>query len=366
MKILHVTKKYPDALGGDAIVVASLEKLQRLAGNEVIVLTSNCKEIKKNKNVFTYGLLDTPSSLDAITVKRLFSLVMLFFMSFSFLVKNKPDVIHTHSIDMAFFISFAARLYKIPIIHTFHSVTFNEPRQHFIRRSSELFFLKFTNPKKFIVLNPSDIKDFNKKGFTNVVFIPNGITLEDWNQKKNKKNKIFTFISVGRLEEQKGFTYLLKAATIVKKENKQFCILIVGDGSQYTTLSKFIRENKLEDKIRLLGSKNTKELRDLYGEADAFILPSIWEEFPITLLEAWASKLPVIVTNVGAISAICKNERNSLIIQPIKEKEIVHAMEKLIENKTLANKLAANGYEEVIKKYQWKTITQAVTKTYGE
>lgn len=366
MKILHVTKKYPDALGGDAIVVANLEKQQQLAGNEVIILTSNCKEIKKNKNVFTYGLLDTPSSLDAITIKRLFSLVRLFFLSFSFLEKNKPDVIHTHSIDMAFFISFAARLYQIPIVHTFHSVTFNESQQHFLRRNTELFFLKHTKPKKIIVLNPADIKDFKKKGFTNIVFIPNGIILEDWMQGKTKKNKIFTFISVGRLEEQKGFTYLLKAATIVKKENKQFCIQIVGDGSQYPTLLKLIVENKLEDTVSLLGSKNTKELRDLYGEADAFILPSLWEEFPITLLEAWASKLPAIVTDIGAIPEICKNETNALIIHPAKEKEIAYAMEKLINNKTLANKLATNGYEEVIKKYQWKIIAGAVTKTYGE
>src|SRR5687768_4261766 len=102
MKILHITKKYPHALGGDATVVSNLEKQQWAHGDKVAILTSNCKEIIRKRNVHLFGLRDTPAALDAITPRRLVSLAHLFFKSFSVIRKERPDVIHTHSIDMAF------------------------------------------------------------------------------------------------------------------------------------------------------------------------------------------------------------------------------------------------------------------------
>jgi glycosyltransferase involved in cell wall biosynthesis len=367
MKILHVSKKYPDAVGGDAFVVANLEKQQILIGNEVSILTSNCKEIKNRKNVYKFGLLDSSSSLDAITARRILSLVMLFFIAFGFLRKHKPDIIHTHSIDMAFFISFAARFYKIPIFHTFHVITFNDPQQYFVRRLTELFFLKGANPKKIFVLDPKIISDLNKQGFKNVQFIPNGVIIDEWKQKVNrKKNSKFTFISVGRLEKQKGFKYLIEAANILKKEKNVFKIQIIGEGSQFELLSKIIENKMLNTTVMLLGKKNHEELRNLYRQADVFILPSLWEGFPLTILEAWASNLPIIVSKVGAIDAICSNERNALVVKPADPIGLAHAMSKLQNNNSIAQFISKNGYDEIGLKYNWENINKKIMKYYEE
>jgi len=134
MNILHVCKKYPLALGGDAVVVANLQKQQQAAAHQVAIVTSNCDEIQCGAHIYKLGLKDTPAGLDVITLRRMASLLVLLFKMFVILPKERPDVIHTHSIDMAFFASFAARLYGIPIVHTFHIVTFYDATQPALRR----------------------------------------------------------------------------------------------------------------------------------------------------------------------------------------------------------------------------------------
>ena len=87
---MHVTKKYPDALGGDAVVVFNLEKQQKKAGHKVVILTSNCDEIKESNNIHKFGLRDKSAALDKITLKRLSSLIMLCFTSFRVLSGLTP------------------------------------------------------------------------------------------------------------------------------------------------------------------------------------------------------------------------------------------------------------------------------------
>ena len=364
MKILHVTKKYPNALGGDATVVANLEKQQKKAGHEVVILTSNCDEIKIGKSIYKFGLKDTPSALDKITPKRLVSLIMLYFQAYKVLEAERPDVIHTHSIDMAFFVSFAARHYKIPIVHTFHVVTFNNRRQSVIRRKTELFLLRTTRPRRILVLNPAIIDDFTRAGFPDVSFVPNGINIEDWQNKNPKsKNKKFTFIAVGRLEEQKGFSYLIEAAAMLLESHREFQIQIVGEGSLHSKLQEQIEGLNLSKYVFLLGKRKPEQLRELYANADVFVLSSLWEGMPLTLFEAWAAGLPAIATKVDSVPFIGGDLAE--LIERAQPQELESAMVKFIEKPELMNSLSKKAYQMVVKKYQWSALAKEVEKRYA-
>src|SRR3989337_1473825 len=118
MKILHVTKKYPDIRGGDSTVVAGLEKYQKKMGHKVYILTSNCSEIRQSLTVTKYALKIDSLNLDRINLNRIISLFILFFYSFFYLKKIKPDIVHSHSPDLGFILSFPCKVYKIPIINT--------------------------------------------------------------------------------------------------------------------------------------------------------------------------------------------------------------------------------------------------------
>lgn len=356
---MHVTKKYPNALGGDAVVVSNLEKQQVKAGHKVVILTSNCDEIKNGKTVYKFGLKDTPAALDTITLKRLMSLIMLFFKAFKVIGQELPDIIHTHSVDMAYVISFAARRYKVPIVHTFHIVTFNDPRHKGLRANMELKLLAGAKPARVLILNPADKQDFAQAGFDNVVFVPNGVNVEDWHiTGAPKKNELFTFIAVGRLEEQKGFMYLIEAAEKLHKKYHDFQVQIVGEGSKRQELEDLIAKKGLASCVELLGLKSPAELKVLYNKAHVFVLSSLWEGMPLSLLEAWAAGLPAIATSVNSVPYIAKGAAK--LVPAANAAQLATVMDQLLNDATIRQKLHEVSVDRVRKNYQWSVISKNI------
>jgi glycosyltransferase involved in cell wall biosynthesis len=277
MKIMHLTKKYPDALGGDAVVVSQLERQQRAAGNDIIVLTSNCPEIRKAGYIHTFGLSDSAAALDNITAKRLVSLVALIFKSFSVLRSERPAVIHSHSIDMAFAASFAARWYRIPMVHTFHIVTFYDKDQSQLRQKMELVLARWSHLAAITAPNSFDVAQLQAAGCRQAVLLPNGIDMEYWKpvapaQPTNhsaatggsqaqgaseRHNTPFTFVSASRLETQKGVEYLVRAAALLRQStSRPFRVVIVGEGSLQPKLRGLIETLDMQDTVVLTGRKS--------------------------------------------------------------------------------------------------------------
>lgn len=363
MKILHVTKKYPNAMGGDAFVVYNLEKQQKKNGHKVFILTSNCDEIQNNSNLIKFGLKDKSRNLDRITVNRIISLIFLFLQSFKILKQIKPDIVHSHSIDMGFILSFACKKYNIPIINTCHGVSFNDSQFSIFKRIIELFFLKTGRFNKIITVDQNSLEYFKENNINNVIYISNGIDLDEFKKNKRSNNdKKLRIIFVGRLEEQKGLKYLIESVKTL--QNKEFELIIIGSGTQENKLRSLVKEYGLGEKIIFLGNKKNKEtIRQLFN-SDIFILPSIWEGFPITILEAWGASLPVIVTSVGGVSKICKNNKNALIISSRSPKEITNCLVTLINDSGLRKTLGENGRKLVEGKYNWKTIAEQMVNIY--
>jgi uncharacterized membrane protein/glycosyltransferase involved in cell wall biosynthesis len=366
MKILHITKKYPNALGGDATVVANLEKQQWKNGHKVAVLTSNCAEIKHKSNVYKFGLKDTPANLDNITPRRLLSLGHLFFKSFSVIRKERPDVIHSHSIDMAFAASLAARIYRVPMVHTFHIVTTNDKNQSWLRRTSELFFKRGANPKLVTAPDEADVKRLKAAGVKNAELLPNGIDLKFWRREGHVKNEIFTFIAVGRLEEQKGYEYLIKATARLKQmTSHKFKVIIVGDGSMAQELGIQAMDADVLDHLEFVGRKSAEEVRALYESADAVVSPSLWEAASLTVYEAWAMKLPVITTRAGIFQEEDADSDRVEIVKMRSPESLADGMLNLLINKERRHDLATAGYK-IAQAHAWDKIYDAASAIYAK
>ena len=366
MKILHITKKYPEALGGDAVVVYNLEKQQKNAGHKVFILTSNCPEIVEKENVFKFGLKDPASNQDKITFRRIVSLFILLFFGFKLIKKIKPDVIHSHSADLGFFISFPAMFYNISVINTCHGVTFPDKQYSFIKRFAEKFFLKHGRFERIITVDKNSLRFFRDIKINNAVYIPNGVDIERFDRQRLEKrdNQKIRFLFVGRLEEQKGVKYLILAAKILMSNIKNLQIILVGEGSQREALECLTKENGLEECVIFWGSVDEDVLIELYSTSDIFVLSSIWEGLPLTILEAWAARLPVITTNVGGIPEICVNGENALIVPPKDPEALADAMIGILEDEMLAKKMGKNGRKLVEKKYTWERIAAKVLDVY--
>ncbi len=366
MKILHLTKKYPDIMGGDSTVVASLEKYQKKMGYQVYILTSNCSEIRKSPTITKFGLKIDSLNLDRINLKRIISLFILFFYSFFYLKKIKPNIVHSHSPDLGFILSFACRVYKISIINTCHGTTFSDKHYSFIKIKTEEFFLKYGGFKKIITVDKNSLKDFEKLKINNVVYLPNGVDLDQFQNKRYKKNNKTIFLFVGRIETEKGLKYLIHAVNELKNTDKKFKVFLIGVGLDQDYFKKLVIKMNLTGYIKFIGKKNKNDTLDYFCRADVFILPSLHEGFPLTLLEAWAAELPVIITMVGGIPTICINKENALIIPPEDPKKICETMISLIEDQKLRRKLGKNGRKLVESKYAWESISKQINNIYQE
>jgi glycosyltransferase involved in cell wall biosynthesis len=361
MKILHLTKKYPGIIGGDAVVVYNLKRQQELSGNEVLVVTSNCEEII-DKEVFRFGLKEYSFNLDRIAPRRILSLIILPFWGLKNLRKIKPDIIHSHSADLGFFISIATRIYAIPLINTCHGISFYDEQYSIIKRFAEKIFLKYSGFKKIITVDAIGLEALKYAKIKNCVYIPNGIDIQKFQKKTKRENNKTRFLFVGRLEKQKGVIYLLKAAKLLK-DRKDFEITIVGDGSHFEHLHKAVIKSNMEGIVKFTGRIDDRKLKEYYLGSDVFILPSLWEGMPLTLMEAAAAELPIIASNVGGIPSLFTNEENALLIIPENVEALVNAMQRLAEDKQLREKLGSNA-RKLAEKFSWENTAKAMEEIY--
>ena len=112
------------------------------------------------------------------------------------------------------------------------------------------------------------------------------------------------FISVGRLTRQKNFKYLIEEFKTFSGDNEEIDLLIFGEGEDKNLLSKLIKKNKLEDRIRLMGYSNN--IFQYMKNSQAFILSSLWEDPGFVLIEA-------AMCNSFIISSNCKNGPEELL-----------------------------------------------------
>lgn len=368
MKILHVTKKYYPMIGGDAYVVNSLKKQQVRSGHTVYILTSNCDEIDCGETaceekVFKFGLKDSSANLDKITLQRLVSLAFLFFWGFRKLGKLKPNIIHSHSADMGFFISFAAGFYRIPVINTCHGISFDDKQYFFLKRWAEKFFLRYSGFKKIIAVDENGLEILERAGIRKGIYVPNGVDVHKFGRKQERESGEKTkFLFVGRLEKQKGLEYLIQAANFLKGKN-DFEIIIAGGGEEAENLKKTASEFEVEDIVRFTGRLSEQALIEQYTGCDIFVLPSLWEGLPLTLLEAAAAGLPIITAEVGGIPSVFAHRENALLVKPRDSRELAGKMQELMSDKELQKTLSTSA-KKLAEKYSWENSAKKLEEVY--
>lgn len=164
-------------------------------------------------------------------------------------------------------------------------------------------------------------------------------------------------LGVGRLEEKKGFSYLVEACRILKERDAAFQCIIIGDGSQENLLRAGIREYGLDDRVFLKGMLAQNELMDLYKGAAVFALPAIvtstgdMDGLPNVILEALAMKIPVISTLVSAIPEIIEDGVNGFLVPSGNPNTLAEKIEELLSDKSLRERMGEKGRVRVSEEF---------------
>lgn len=150
------------------------------------------------------------------------------------------------------------------------------------------------------------------------------------------RNKNFTFISVGRLVKQKGFDILLKAHKLLLEEGVLHNIVILGEGSERESLENCIRKNELENSIKLLGFKANPY--PYIKNADAYVLSSRYEGYPLVLCEALVLNKKIVSTDCTGAVEVLENGKYGLIVKKEDEVSLKEGMKKIILSKEYEKK----------------------------
>jgi glycosyltransferase involved in cell wall biosynthesis len=195
--------------------------------------------------------------------------------------------------------------------------------------------------------------------------IDNGIDLQRFsNQKRNNllkeyfgiKGKSKVIGTIARLTKEKGHIYLIEAAKNILSVFPDTIFLIVGDGNERDRLEKQVMKLGLKDKVIFTGKR--KDIIDILSIIDIFVLPSITEGLPIALLEALASRLPVVATNVGAVSKVIIDRETGLLTEPRSPELLSNAILELLSNWERAEQFGYQGYRKVEKEFSAKAMAE--------
>lgn len=163
-----------------------------------------------------------------------------------------------------------------------------------------------------------------------------------------KENDVL-ILNVGRLTKQKGQRYLIQAIKEVIKINSNVKLFIFGEGELGKELKCMINNDNLTDYIKIFSP--IKDIYKILFASDIFILPSLYEGLPMSLIEAMAVGVPVIGTNVCGINEIIKNKETGILIEPGDIDEIKKAIMFMIHNKEIALQYAKNAQDVVRNKF---------------
>lgn len=161
---------------------------------------------------------------------------------------------------------------------------------------------------------------------------------------------------IGRLDDQKNLFELLKAM-----DGLDYYLTIVGSGQHENELKSIVNERKL--KVRFISNILNKDLPELLNSHEIFILPSLWEGMPKTLLEAMSCGLPVIGTDVDGINEVITDKFNGLLCKT-DHNSLKLAIINLMEDDALKKKLGKNARETIIQKYSLNYLLKQELELY--
>lgn len=380
MKVLQVTPEFPPPLiGGGGYHVYNLTRELVRRGIDVTVFTCGTQKpffLQKTKveaqlgNVKVHRIptFYVPKTVYPMTPKLV-----------PMLLKENPDVIHAHGYQ--FFTSDAAaivsKIKRKPLILTLHGF----PRG-FTKLTHKTYFhligkKTLTAAEKIIAVSNAVAHEFKAIGVQEeqISMIPNGINLEEFkhmpdgkNFKKrvNIKENERMALSIGRLEEVKGFHHLIMALARVREKTAPIKLVIAGPEFNYgQQLRKLVAETKMEDKVIFYGPVSGREKLEALAATDVVIISSIYEGFSIFLLEAMAAGKPIIATKTGVAQELIKHGKNGFLINPDNVEEL---SEKIIEilNNNQTSSLIGQESRNTVRAFDWEKIAEQVISVYNQ
>ncbi|WP_423998590.1 glycosyltransferase family 4 protein [Haloarcula salina] len=198
---------------------------------------------------------------------------------------------------------------------------------------------------------------------TDVSCIPNGVDLDRFSGDLERGSDI---LFLGRLAPKKRVSDLIRAFAQLEAEFLATDLIIVGTGPQKEELVGLANDLNIDDRVVFEGRVSDEEVTRHYASAGVFVLPSVWEGHPLTLLEAWASGAPVIATSVEGIEEFVEHGETGYLVPPKSPDELAEGLRLALEDPEEARKWGENARKLVEAEYSWEGVAERTHQLYTD
>ncbi|TYB30796.1 MAG: glycosyltransferase family 4 protein [Candidatus Mcinerneyibacterium aminivorans] len=354
MKILHLDAF--TGFGGGQKRYTNIAEQLSAKNHELILVSRKNSEVDK---IFP-GKVYSSSFLGDLDV---FS----FFRIFQIILREKPDIIHTHSHQDHWIGGIVSKLFPtVKLVHTRH-VDF-KIKNNFINKwmystLTDCIITSCRAIKDTLLASFTDIPNFGDKIYPILTINPP--------KKKGKKGQIRKELNlkgeiivsmVTRLVDWKGHKYLFQAIPLIIEKIKNIRFLIVGDGPYLHKLKEMAHRLDIEEYVIFTGFRN--DVDNVYADTDISVLPSEMESPGVSIAESIFHEIPVITSNVGGIPEIVKDGYNGFLIEVGDAEAIAERVIKLINDENLYKKIKNNCRKWKEKKMSEKTPAEKIEIIY--
>lgn len=357
LKIILVSDIYYPHVGGVSEHIYHLANKYEEMGHRVTILTARMKgEPRPDENrVVRLGesiIIPANQSCSRITYKVEMG-------KFSTLI-NRYDIVHIHGILAPTLPMLALKASRKTNIFTFHP-TFKPSMLYKILKKYLKQYFDLIDGK--IAVSRTARNSIARYFPGNYRIIPNGVDVKRFTPAEKEKKQGKDILYVGRIEPRKGIQYLINAMALVKEKIPGVKLRVAGKG--YKNM-KIRIPDEIRGSIEFLGFVSPDELPDVFRNADVFVSPAIsGESFGIVLIEAMASGVPVLASDIPGYRCVIRNGINGLLFEPKNERDIADKIIEVFENKILRDKLKRKGLESA-HYYSWERIAERILDFYYE
>ena len=343
MKIIHVVWAFQN--GGIETMLINIANEQIRRGDKVSVFIIN--DLVDHNLVKSFN-----SEIKVFKIRRKEGSRSIFpIIKANFLVLcNYPKIIHFHFLNLAkYFIKYP----KIKFISTVHTTNFSD---RYFKKYDEIIAISKAVKEDLLKLKP-DMK---------IEVCYNGINFNRLVKKENFYS-IKKIICVGRLVDvHKGQSIIINAINILnQKTDLNFIVSFVGDGPDKLKFQELTKKLKLENNIKFLGNKSNEWVLNNLCEYDLFVQASRFEGFGLTVVEAMAAKVPVLITNVEGHLEISDNGKYATLFKSEDPKDLAIKLIKLSNELEKLEKRVETSYNYVLDKFTTEAQVQRLNGIYN-
>jgi len=287
----------------------------------------------------------------------------------SYLRAAKPDIVHTFLLTGSLYGRLAAILERVPIVIGTEVNIYEHKRPH--HALAERWLMRGTDR---VIVSAESVREFYIRQVhadpAKVDVIYNAV---DFAQARAAAGLDATRAAlslssdarvvgvIARLTPQKGHRFLFDALA-TNRSLADVHLLVVGDGELRSTLEDIIGERGLQTRVHFVGAR--RDLGDLLAAMDVFVLPSLWEGLPLSLVLAMGAGVPVVSTTVAGIPEVVQHGKTGWLVSPGDVAELGDAIARVLDDPQTSARMAADACAHVVPRFNVDGYVAAVVGLY--